>query len=195
MKRRAFLATTGLVATTGCLGRAVSDGDEPTTRDESATRRDSTTRDDTDELVDHERSCPTVHDSVDATVCAGEASDRGVSFGQNTDRLAAGDVLELTLVTEDAGSVGLNPYDWGVYRATDDGWTRVDPEPTIEPWVVLASGDRLHWRVGIGGVTADTDGDRVYGGSKSLDPGEHAFAVTADIGDTKVSLVAPFTVE
>ncbi|SEW05054.1 hypothetical protein [Halobacterium jilantaiense] len=195
MKRRAFLATAGLVATTGCLGRAVSDGDEPATRDESTTQRDSATRGDGDALADHGRSCPAIHDSADATVCAGEGGDRGVSFGQNADRLTSGEVLELTLVTEDTESVGLNPYDWGVYREKDGGWARVDQEPTIEPWVVLASGERLQWRVGVGDATVDTDGDRVYGGPKDLDPGEYAFAATADIGDATVSLVAPFTVE
>ena len=195
MKRRAFLATTGLVATTGCLGRAVSDGDESSLWDDTTTEDDPTTRDDTATLGDHERSCPTVHDDVNATVCAGGASDRGVSFGQNAERLTAGDVLELTLINEDAESVGLNPYDWAVYRETEDGWEPVDPGPTIEPWVVLEPGERLHWRVGVGGVTAHTDGDRVYGGSEQLDPGAYAFAATADVAGTTVSLVAPFTVE
>lgn len=201
MKRRTFLATTGLLATTGCLGRAASDGDESslwddtTTEDDTTTQNETTTRDDTATPGDHEASCPSVHDDVDATVCSGGEPGRGVSFGQNTERLAAGEVLEVTLVNEDVESVGLNPHDWAVYRETDAGWEQVDPGPTIEPWVVLESGDRLHWRVGIGGVTTDTGEGGVYGGSKTLDPGTYAFAVTADVAGAKVSLVAPFTVE
>lgn len=187
MKRRAFLATTGLVVTTGCLGRAVSDGDEPTTGDKSTRTGDGTST--------GEASCPTIHDSVDATVCTGGPSDRGVSFGQSADRLTAGEVLELTLVNEDAESVGLNPYDWGVYRETSDGWERVDPRATIEPWVVLDAGERLHWRIGVGDASPETDDDNAYGGSRDLEPGEYAFAATADVAGDRVSLVAPFTVE
>jgi hypothetical protein len=189
MKRRAFLATTGLVATTGCLGRAVGGGDGPTTRDDTTARDDVTTAKD-------EASCPTVHDSVDATVCAGAPNDRAVSFGQSTDRLTAGEVLELTLVNEDAESVGLNPYDWAVYRETDDGWKRVERGPVIEPWVVLEAGDRVHWRVGVGDAAPDTSPEDVYGGSLALDSSQrYAFSVSVDVAGDRVSLVAPFTVE
>jgi hypothetical protein len=184
MKRRAFLATTGLVATTGCLGRAVSDGDGPTTGDGTTTQGGN------------EAPCPTLRDEVDATVCTGGTNDRGVSFGQSDDRLTAGDLLELTLVNEDAESVGLNPYDWAVYRETDDGWKRVERGPVIEPWVVLEAGDRVRWRVGVGDADPDTSPEDVYGGSLALDSGRrYAFSVSVDVAGDRVSLVAPFTVE
>jgi hypothetical protein len=215
MKRRAFLATTAVVATTGCLGRAGSDGDEPTTGDGTTTGDDDETTSDgpTDDGTtttgdgtttgdddgtptdDAESRCPQLHDSVDATVCAGEPNSLGVSFGQSTDRLARGELLELTLVNEDAASVGLNPYEWAVYEEAGDGWTQVDPGPTITPWVVLHGGERLRWLVGVGDVTPENGGERVYGGAVDLDPGEYAFGTTADVAGDRASLVAPFTVE
>ena len=108
----------------------------------------------------------------------------------------AGDLLELTLVNEDADSVGLNPYDWAVYRETDDGWKRVERGPVIEPWVVLEAGDRVRWRVGVGDADPDTSPEDVYGGSLALDSGRrYAFSVSVDVAGDRVSLVAPFTVE
>lgn len=179
MKRRAFLATAGLVATTGCLGRAGT-GDTSTTTSHA-----------------DEADCPDLSDGTDPTVCSGAAENQPVSFGQSVDRVAVGETLEVTLVNEDAESVGLNPYDWRVHRQTDDGWERVERGAVIEPWVVIEAGDRVRWRVGVGDAAEpDTSPDDVYGGSLDLGAGErYAFSVSVDVDDERVLFVAPFTVE
>jgi len=179
MKRRAFLATTGVVATAGCLGRADTGDDSTTTSGGDGT------------------DCPDVHGGTDATVCSGADGSQPVSFGQSTDRVALGEALEVTLVNDSASEVGLNPYDWAVHRETDDGWERVERGPVIEPWVVLDQGDRVRWRVGVGDAAdPDTSPDDVYGGTLALDSGQrYAFSVSVDVDGERVVFVAPFTVE
>ena len=211
MKRRGLLATgvsLAAAATAGCLGRtgAGDGGGDDSTTDPSTTDHatDEAGSDDGDASLDDDAGpgapdCPARYpgdESVEAVVCAGQSGNRRVSFGQNTDRLARGAPLEVTLVNDGADAVGLNPYAWTVHRRVGDGdWERVDRGPVVEPWVTLSAGDRLRWRVGAGDsdVQPHPD-DQVYGGSLDLDAGGYAFSVTADVDDQRVAFVAPFAV-
>lgn len=214
MKRRSLLATGASLAvaaaTAGCLGRTgVGDGratdDTTTTDDEKQTTAGSGSEDAgddphfDDDAAPDVPECPDLYDdadNVDAVVCAGEASDERLSFGQSAERVARGDALEATLVNDAADSVGLNPYDWAVHRRVSGGdWERVDRGPVPEPWTELSRGDRMRWRVRVGDsdVQPHPD-DQVYGGNLALDAGAYAFAVTAEVGGQRVAFVAPFAV-
>jgi len=209
MKRRAFLATGVAVAAAGCLGRTGRGGgggggdSDPTTTNGGGDGDSTTTSGDggSGGGSGDDAGCPDVSgDDSATTVCSGAAGGQPASFGQNADRVAVGEVVEVTLVNDAAESVGLNPYDWRVHRETGDGsgWERVERGPVVEPWVVLGAGDRARWRVGVGDA-ADPDtspDDGVYGGTLPLESGRrYAFSVAADVDGDPVAFVAPFTVE
>lgn len=213
MERRSLLATgaslAAAAATAGCLGRtgAGDGGGDDSTTDSSTTDHatDEAGSDDGDASFDDDADpgvpdCADLyddHESVAAVVCAGESASRQVSFGQNTDRLARGETLETTLVNDGAAAaVGLNPYAWSVHRRVGGGdWKRLERGAYVEPWVTLASGERLRWRVGVGEVEVQPHADdRVYGGSLDLDAGTYAFSAIVDVDGQRVAFVAPFAV-
>lgn len=121
--------------------------------------------------------CPTVPD-VERTVCS--ATDGPVSV-ERSSASVSGDAWSLVVAVRNRREVpiGFSPHGWSVLRGTDEGWTRIVPAASSEPWRELAPGVRYAW-----GLTADGDGPAGVDQEVFLDlsVGAYAFAVEVRAG-------------
>lgn len=173
MQRRRFLRLTALStasvassALAGCTGAGAGAGGDgnTTTTDDSGDHPTTTTP-----------GCPDVMDVSDV-YCPGD--DGPVAVMRSATSIPADDgTLTITVENTSGGTLGLNPYAWGVYRLTDDGhWDRVDDDRAhIEPWQLLEPGDTRSWQVASDADQKST-GDAI-GCALDLDPGDYGWAV------------------
>jgi hypothetical protein len=176
MKRRTYVASVFGLAATGGFASAVSSVLADDERDGAPTAP---------------AQCPSF-DSDTTSVCVGE--NTAVSFSRSEATVAVGDALTVTLTNERADEVGLNPYGWTVYRRDGDDWTQVAPDAFVEPWRTLHAGESLSWHVHVGGEDVPHSDQGVHVGPLSLDDGDHAFTLLADVEGERTEFVAPFTV-
>ena len=163
--------------------------------------------------------CPSFDDRADRTVCYHAAYPAG-STGTDADLLltaepevfdpdlddATVETLEFTLYNRSDWSISFNPYDWGIERRADGGWTHVAPDAVPEPLVAVGPGGTMRWELPSEPHPSPSDG--TYRLRVALDPGVYAFDITVSYGgfavetatetsppDERVELVALFRVE
>ncbi|GAD51921.1 hypothetical protein MBEHAL_0681 [Halarchaeum acidiphilum MH1-52-1] len=177
------IATTASVALTGCTN-GTGTGDSTTTGGTDGPSTDAPFE-----------GCPPLHDA-DRTVCAASAAaDAPVVLRPSATTVESPGTLRFTLSNGGETTLGLNPYGWAVHRETTDGWARVAPDATIEPWREVAPGDAQAWVLGVGTETEPTAaGGTVAYGPLALDAGTYAFSVVAQAAGEWTAYVARFRV-
>jgi|GEM_PF-1820484 len=202
MKRRRFLELTALSTTAvtstalaGCTGARNDVGGTGPTTSTNATSTTTTRADSGDHPTTSVPGCPDVL-NVSEVYCPGD--DGPVSVTRSAKSMPTdGGSLTLTVENTSDGSIGLNPYAWGIYRLTNDGhWEREDDDRAhIEPWQELEPGGTLRWVVA-------SDADQKPSGDAipcvlDLDPGNYGWAVELKPGDSseRIGAGAGFLVE
>ena len=175
MHRRRFLGTAALAAGAALAGCTASALPSPNADDPGP---NAAPLDDCPDLLD-----------ADRTRCPGDGGPLAVR--RSVPRVA-GEDWSLRVAVENVGEAtyGTNPYAWSVYRHEDDGWHRVAPDATVEPWLELPPGDTYAWLLTPGETPVGDADQRVF---LDLEPGLHAFAVPFR-GPDRVAAVAPFEV-
>lgn len=140
-------------------------------------------------------SCPSFADDA-TTVCAHDASgDEPVGFTASARTLAPMNSIAFELTNRSNNSLGMNPYQWTVYRRRDDDWTHVAPDAYPEPWLQLDPDETHEWTLTLG----DGGGAANESIELSLESGIYAFVKPCRIetGDDAGSYecVAVFRVE
>lgn len=171
LTRRRFgvLVASGAVATTGCIDgngeengddNGVGNGDDDNDENNDENGNDEPT---TTEFRGHE--LPPLpardrhvwyHDRSDASVYL-EPSDETVEPPQD---------VEFTLRNESDDEVGINPYDWNVYKLYDGAWKLVKPRETPEPWEMVPPGESRSQTLEVSTDADEGDialGDGIYG--------------------------------
>ncbi|GGN14197.1 hypothetical protein [Halarchaeum nitratireducens] len=173
------LAGTVSVALAGCSGGAGgNDGDGD--------------GDDGDGTTPPFGECPSLR-AADATVCAANA-DAPVVLRPSATTVTAPGTLQFTLSNGGESTLGMNPYDWAVHRETADGWERVAPDATIEPWREIPPGASQAWMLQVGASHASPANETVVCGPLTLGAGTYAFSVVARADGAWTAYVARFRV-
>ena len=138
--------------------------------------------------------CPSLR-AADSTVCAAKAgADTPVVLRPSTTTLTAPGTLRFTLSNGGESTLGMNPYDWAVHRETADGWERVAPDATVEPWRELPPGASQAWALQVGASHSSPENETVVCGPLTLEAGTYAFSVVARADGTWTAYVARFRV-
>lgn len=196
MDRRAVLTSTALslstVALAGCSRAPTADG---TGQSVETSRPDDppageTTTDGGSASRFAGQPCPSFVSNADRTVCyhaVDPASEPLVlvpsseTFDPTTDS-GSDETLTMTLRNDGEESVGLNPYAWGLYSRTGDGWDRVAPDFYIEPWFTVAPGEAAEWNLR-SEERSSPDGDLFVQAVYDFSEGVYAFGVDGIVGD------------
>lgn len=162
--RRGFLALLGVAASTSgaaCLG---GPGDRPGPRGAERFRS----------------GCPPVDQShLGRHVCSHTVDPDETSIyllpASATTRSPSS--LTLTLYNFSPHRVQFNPYDWTVWRRTDEGWNELERHGHTDGGRPLASGATMSWQLG----EIMEDYTEPPGGTYRFEPGHYAASITTPI--------------
>lgn len=197
MRRRALLASLGILGLAGCTDSPATDPASPTSEPTPTATSPGTdvppdgtpTGTPPDAGVPPgDSTCPAVE--VDRVVCAPETDPESVPLALTADSRSGSlpATFEFTLANGTEATLHINFYDWGLWKRVSGEWFYIVPREIPEPLMRLPSGESHSWR-----LTAEhelpEEFNRWYGswtdsGTVSgLGGGEYAFTTGGWFGD------------